>query len=118
MKVSRFNRRRYMDLSSITTVQLDVLKEISNIGAGNAATSLSQILGQKVDMHVPNASVVDFNDLLGIFGDAFGSEFHGLVILLEYVCCRSVVEEDVVFHCCHVFHLVEVFDSGLQTIVL
>ena len=58
-----------MDLSSITAVQLDVLKEISNIGAGNAATSLSQILGQKVDMHVPNASVVDFNDLLGILGD-------------------------------------------------
>ena len=58
-----------MDYSSISSIQLDVLKEISNIGAGNAATSLSQILGQKVDMCVPNASVVDFNDLLGIFGN-------------------------------------------------
>lgn len=57
-----------MDYSGITAIHLDVLKEICNIGAGNAATSLSQILNQKVDMRVPNASVVDFNDLLRIFG--------------------------------------------------
>ena len=33
----------YDDLSP---VQLDVLKEIGNIGSGNAATALSQLLGR------------------------------------------------------------------------
>ena len=31
-------------------LELDVLKEIGNIGAGNAATALSALLSKKVDM--------------------------------------------------------------------
>ena len=38
----------------ITDMHLDVLKEIGNIGAAHAATSLSQLLNRKVDMHVPS----------------------------------------------------------------
>ena len=37
----------------ITDMHLDVFKEIGNIGAGHAATSLSQLLDRKIDMHVP-----------------------------------------------------------------
>ena len=33
-------------------MQLDALKEVGNIGAGNAATALSQFLNKKVDMTV------------------------------------------------------------------
>lgn len=36
-----------MDAFQLTTFQKDILKEIGNIGAGNAATSLSMLLGQK-----------------------------------------------------------------------
>ncbi len=56
-----------MDITNISSMHLDVLKEICNIGAGNAATSLSQLLSQRIDLKVPNANVVGFNDLLGIF---------------------------------------------------
>ncbi len=32
-----------MDYNSMTPLQLDALKEVSNIGTGNAATALSQL---------------------------------------------------------------------------
>jgi len=48
---------------------LDVLKELSNIGMGNAATSLAQMLGQKVDIKVPRVSVLPFNEIYTVLGD-------------------------------------------------
>lgn len=56
-----------MNINDIDSIHLDVLKEVCNIGAGNAATSLSQILCRKVEMNVPNAKVVGFNDLMSSF---------------------------------------------------
>ncbi|QKS71415.1 chemotaxis protein CheC [Paenalkalicoccus suaedae] len=43
--------------------QRDVLKEIGNIGAAHAATSLSQLLNKKIDMRVPAVSVVPFHEI-------------------------------------------------------
>ncbi len=48
---------------------LDVLKEVSNIGMGNAATSLSQMIGQKVDIKVPRVSVLPFNEIYTVLGE-------------------------------------------------
>lgn len=53
----------------LQAIHLDVLKEIGNIGAGNAATSLSQMIGKKIDMEVPQAAVSDLNQLVQLFGD-------------------------------------------------
>ena len=39
-------------MSSYSTLQLDALKEIGNIGSGNAATSLSTLLGVPTDLEV------------------------------------------------------------------
>jgi len=47
---------------------LDIFKEIGNIGAGNALTSLASILGKKVDMAVPQAKMVSFNEFSEIMG--------------------------------------------------
>lgn len=49
---------------------LDVLKEIGNIGAGNATTALAQMLQRKVDMKVPKAALLEFRDL----GETIGGE--------------------------------------------
>jgi chemotaxis protein CheC len=49
---------------------LDVLKEISNIGAGNAATSLSTLLGKAVDMKVSRVSPMPFNKITDYVGGA------------------------------------------------
>ena len=37
----------------LTDMQLDALREISNIGSGTAATALSSMLGRTVDLHGP-----------------------------------------------------------------
>ncbi len=38
-------------------IRLDAFREISSIATGNAATSLSVMLGKKVDITVPNIMV-------------------------------------------------------------
>ncbi len=54
----------------ITDMHLDVLKEIGNIGAAHAATSLSQLLDRKIDMHVPNVKLVSFDEMFDLAGGA------------------------------------------------
>ncbi len=58
-----------MDYNSMTPLQLDALKEVSNIGTGNAATALSQLLGRKIDMNVPDINIVPFEEVMEEIGD-------------------------------------------------
>lgn len=48
----------------------DVLKELGNIGAGNATTALAQMIQCKVDMKVPQVRLLDFQEV----GQAMGGE--------------------------------------------
>lgn len=50
--------------------ELDVLKEVGNIGAGNAATALSRLLDKPVDMHVPLVNLLPFEDIIEVLGGA------------------------------------------------
>ncbi len=59
-----------LTLEQVTENYYDVLKELGNIGAGNAMTALSQMLGCKIDMKVPQVSLLDFSKL----GDFIGGE--------------------------------------------
>lgn len=52
----------------ITDMHLDVLKEIGNIGAAHAATSLSQLLNRKIDMRVPGVKLVSFDEMFEMAG--------------------------------------------------
>jgi len=58
-----------MKLDNIDEVQFDVLKEIGNIGAGNATTALAKLIDSKLDMKVPNVKMVGFQELAAIMGD-------------------------------------------------
>ncbi|MDD3413600.1 MAG: chemotaxis protein CheC [Lachnospiraceae bacterium] len=58
------------DLNHVEGIYYDVLREIGNIGAGNAATALAQLLQTKVDMKVPKVDLLDFNQV----GEAMGGE--------------------------------------------
>ncbi|PLR97256.1 chemotaxis protein CheC [Bacillus sp. T33-2] len=58
-------------LNEISDMHLDILKEIGNIGAGHAATSLSTLLRKKVDMKVPSVRIVSFDEMMDMAG---GSE--------------------------------------------
>lgn len=54
-----------MNLSSL---QLDALREVGNVGAGNAATALSQIINRKIDMTVPQVAIMPLGDVPDVVG--------------------------------------------------
>ncbi|GKU82494.1 chemotaxis protein CheC [Niallia sp. NCCP-28] len=58
-------------IDNIHSLHMDVLKEIGNIGAGHAATSLSKLLNKKIDMQVPDVQIVSFDEIMELAG---GSE--------------------------------------------
>lgn len=52
----------------LNEIQLSVLSEIGNIGAGNAATSLSHFLADRVMMSVPELQIIDVTRMTTILG--------------------------------------------------
>jgi chemotaxis protein CheC len=51
------------DLRSLKALQLDALREVANIGAGHAATALSQMIGEKIMISVPTINVTRLEDV-------------------------------------------------------
>ncbi|WMJ78620.1 MULTISPECIES: chemotaxis protein CheC [unclassified Sedimentibacter] len=76
----------------LNDMHIDVLKEIGNIGAGNAATSLSSMLSKRIDMNVPEVSLLNYNDVIDSIGGAenvvvgilvsFGGDIDGVILFL------------------------------------
>lgn len=66
----------------VDDLQFDVLREIGNIGAGNATTALSQLLNTKIDMKVPNVELLGFRELPDIIGGA-ENLIVGILLTLE-----------------------------------
>jgi chemotaxis protein CheC len=57
-----------LSLKQVSDNYMDVLKEIGNIGAGNAMTALSQMLQCKVDMRVPQVRLLEFKEVGALMG--------------------------------------------------
>ncbi len=57
-------------IEELNKIHLDVLKEIGNIGSGNAITALSMLLDSKFDMTVPTVQIVDLKKSTDILGGA------------------------------------------------
>ena len=55
-------------LEEMSDEYFDVLKELGNIGAGNATTALSQMMQCKVDMSVPQVKLMEFKELGQLMG--------------------------------------------------
>lgn len=76
----------------LNDMQLDVLREIGNIGAGNAATALATILDEKVEISLPKVRITDFDTAINALGGAetmtvgvlvnFDGEAHGMIMFL------------------------------------
>jgi len=70
----------------------DILKEVANIGAGNAATAFSGMVGQKINMTVPKVELIEIQELPAITGDEeeyiaciminFSGEISGKILLV------------------------------------
>lgn len=60
-----------MEEKIVNAYKLDVLKELANIGTGNALSSLAQLLNEeKITMDVPNATLVPLQDVPEFLGGA------------------------------------------------
>jgi chemotaxis protein CheC len=58
-----------ISINQLNDMYIDVLKEIGNIGAGNAATALAGLLGKKINMKVPRVRILDFKHVSSILGE-------------------------------------------------
>ncbi len=55
-------------IENLSSYQLDVLREVGNIGAGHAATALATLLSDRVSMSVPKLEIVDIKDAAMVLG--------------------------------------------------
>jgi len=89
-------------LEEVNDMYVDVLKEIGNIGSGNATTAIASLLGVKLDMKVPKVKLMDASELgssicpedeiivgilLGVSEDIEGS----MMFLLKMDCAHYLV---------------------------
>jgi chemotaxis protein CheC len=57
-----------MEPGTLSEMQIDALREVGSIGAGHAATALSQLAGTAVDIEVPVARLLPVTEVPGVFG--------------------------------------------------
>ncbi len=50
----------------MSDMHIDVLQEVSNIGLGNAATSLAELLNKKVNITVPKACFLEYEQVFSL----------------------------------------------------
>ena len=50
-------------LDNVNEMYIDVLREIGNIGAGNATTSLASMINEQIDMNVPKVELMEASKL-------------------------------------------------------
>lgn len=54
-----------MSREEFNDIELDAIKEVINIGAGNAATAISGLINKKVNMTVPKINILSFDEIFG-----------------------------------------------------
>jgi chemotaxis protein CheC len=58
------------DVRDLKALQLDALREVANIGAGHAATALSQMTNRTIMINVPEVNVLALEDASELLGRA------------------------------------------------
>ncbi len=56
------------DYNELSSLELDTLKEIGSIGTGNAATALSELIGQQVRIQEPEVRIMGYNEAIEWIG--------------------------------------------------
>ena len=52
-----------MRSNSYSVLQIDVLRELANIGGGNAATSISSLIGEAISMSIPKVEILHYEEV-------------------------------------------------------
>jgi len=91
-----------ISISDLSNDQIDVLKEIGNIGAGNAITALSKMVSKRIDMNVPKVNIVEFKDVAelaggpetivsGIYFNVCGDISGSIMFLMDNISTRTLI---------------------------
>ncbi len=56
------------DYVELNVLELDTLKEIGSIGTGNAATALSELIGQEIRIQMPEVRIMEYNEAIEWIG--------------------------------------------------
>lgn len=77
----------------MSNMEIDVLREIGSIGTGNAATALSEVLSQKVQMKMPEVQIMGYNEAIKALGGpesivagvlvAMSGEINGIMLFIQ-----------------------------------
>jgi chemotaxis protein CheC len=59
-----------IDVRELDALQIDALREVANIGAGHAATALSQMTSRRIGVNVPEIRIVRLEDVPELVGSA------------------------------------------------
>lgn len=83
-----------INLNDLSTIQYDVLKELGNIGAGNATTALAQLINKRVQIGVPQVRLLEFHEISSVIGSEenvmagilimLSGEINGMMMFLMY----------------------------------
>lgn len=93
-----------INLETMSQEYYDVLKELGNIGAGNATTALAQLINCRVDMNVPQVRLLSFPEvgelmggeeqvMAGIYLKVEGDITGSIMFLLESGSARHLVSK-------------------------
>jgi chemotaxis protein CheC len=91
------------EFTQLSDLQLDALKEIGNVGAGNAATSLSMMINRRIEMNVPQLKILPFSELsdavggaeslvVGVYLQVEGSVPCGILFILPIDSAKNLVD--------------------------
>ncbi|MBO6154106.1 MAG: chemotaxis protein CheC [Lachnospiraceae bacterium] len=80
-----------LSLEEVNEKYIDVLKEIGNIGAGNATSAIANMLGLKIDMSVPEVQFLPVEKI----GESMGAEDEVIVGIMLGV--ESDIEGSMMF---------------------
>lgn len=56
------------DYNELNSQELDTLREVGSIGTGNAATALSELIGQEVRIQDPEVRIMEYNEAIDWIG--------------------------------------------------
>ncbi len=95
-----------MGWGEITSLQLDAIREVGNIGTGNAATALSQMTGRTVDIGVPEARIVPIYEIAEQYGSS------------EDLVCAVLIRTEGDLPCNFIFLIREEDSRGLADLLI
>ena len=92
------------DYNELNKLELDTLKEIGSIGTGNAATALSELIGQEVRIRTPEVRIMDYNEAIDWIGGPeeitagvlvrLGGQINGIMLAVQNLEFVNLITEN------------------------